>query len=838
MAEGEVRFKNCDNQIEYTPPNSILDLPLDTYSPNSIFSTNLDRALDTLKNNTALTGFSSTSVGSVTALALCRGDLTSQQCQNCTDRAMTEIRQHCPNATSAQTWYSYCMIRYSNVNFLQKQTSNETTFLSLFDTRLAPYSEVFNEKVQVLMKNLSVAAGASDKRFALGWTNVTDTVYIYGYLDCTRDLSSDNCTKCLVSTVDHISCCFGKWAVWIVTPTCQVQFSLDPNFNLTLWGATKVFTDSTIVLKSPSTVISGSKKKLRKTSLILIIVFGVAGLLALVFVCLWLLMIKKRTMSIDKRTQAGNVEETTTSESLGMIGSSYSYDFELLVAATDNFSSRNKLGAGGFGIVYKVCNNQATYTPDSIFSTDLDRALDTVKNNTALTSFSTTSVGSVTVLAICRGDVSAVGCQDCTHSATSEIRQYCPNTTSAQTWYTYCMIRYSNVDFLQKPNEIALLSLYDTRQAPHPEIFNEKVQALVKNLSVTAGAREKRFALGWTNVMDTFTLYGYLDCTRDLSSDNCTKCLVSTADNIRCCLGKWAVWLATATCQIQISLDNNFNLTLGGATEVFTNTTMMLEAPSVVVTRSKSNLRLVSLIFSIVVGVAGVLALVFVSLWLVMTKKRRKKKVSMDKRTQAGDVEETTTSENLGMIVSSYSYDFELLVAATDNFSTRNKLGAGGFGIVYKGRMPNGEEIAVKKLQDGSMQGTEEFSNEVMLLLRIQHRNLVKLMGYCFHGEEKMLVYEYLSNKSLDFIIFDRSLSALLDWPKRFNIILGVARGLLYLHEDSQPKIIHRDIKAGNVLLDQNMNPKISDFGLAKPFPEEQSRLRTRRIAGTVQVYL
>ncbi|KAK4255679.1 hypothetical protein QN277_008651 [Acacia crassicarpa] len=177
--------------------------------------------------------------------------------------------------------------------------------------------------------------------------------------------------------------------------------------------------------------------------------------------------------------------------------------------------------------------------------------------------------------------------------------------------------------------------------------------------------------------------------------------------------------------------------------------------------------------------------------------------------------------------------DLSAIVYATGNFSIDNKIGEGGFGPVYLGKLVNGEEIAVKRLSKSSGQGMTEFKNEVKLVAKLQHRNLVKLLGCCIQGEEKILVYEYMSNSSLDSFIFDDAKGEVLDWSKRYHIICGVARGLLYLHHDSRLRIVHRDLKASNVLLDDMWNPKIADFGTARTFGGDQIEGNTNRVVGT-----
>ncbi|RHN45910.1 putative protein kinase RLK-Pelle-DLSV family [Medicago truncatula] len=225
-------------------------------------------------------------------------------------------------------------------------------------------------------------------------------------------------------------------------------------------------------------------------------------------------------------------------------------------------------------------------------------------------------------------------------------------------------------------------------------------------------------------------------------------------------------------------------------------------------------------------------------LWL-FTKSARKKNNKAFQQFNIGGSPNVSPSDNVIGEMSQVKlqelliFDFEKLATATNNFHLSNKLGQGGFGIVYKGKLQDGREIAVKRLSKASGQGLEEFMNEVVVLCKLQHRNLVRLLGCCTDGDEKMLMYEYMPNKSLDAFIFDPSKNKLLDWSTRCNIIEGIARGLLYLHRDSRLRIIHRDLKASNVLLDEELNPKIADFGMARIFGGGDDQVNTSRIVGT-----
>ncbi|KAJ0538273.1 putative protein kinase RLK-Pelle-DLSV family [Helianthus annuus] len=234
-------------------------------------------------------------------------------------------------------------------------------------------------------------------------------------------------------------------------------------------------------------------------------------------------------------------------------------------------------------------------------------------------------------------------------------------------------------------------------------------------------------------------------------------------------------------------------------------------------------------VYTVVFLTTSVVLLLFMVAYSCIKKQKRlhmkeRDRYALDKKDNSVRMEDLDELPLLGL---------NKIVKATDNFNINKKIGEGGFGPVYKGVLEDGQEVAVKRLSETSRQGIEEFKNEIICIAKLQHRNLVKLLGYCNHRNELILVYEYMTNKSLDLYLFDETRSSMLDWPQRFNIIQGMARGILYLHQDSRLQIIHRDLKAGNILLDGDMNPKISDFGLARKFVGSDTAAMTRKVVGT-----
>ncbi|XP_062160727.1 cysteine-rich receptor-like protein kinase 25 isoform X2 [Alnus glutinosa] len=479
------------------------------------------------------------------------------------------------------------------------------------------------------------------------------------------------------------------------------------------------------------------------------------------------------------------------------------------------------------------CFNQITSTPNSTYRSNLSQLLSSLSSNaTNESGFYNTTAGqnpetSIYGLFLCRGDIATYDCQDCVATATKEIvERYCPSEQAAVTWYDKCMLRYSNgPSFFSTMDEAHRFSMGNGYNATDPDSFRQLVATIMNELvarAANAPSGAKKFATKEAIFNKSQTIYSLVQCIPDLSRSGCNSCLQALVANLAvCCGGQLGGTVMDPSCNLRYEIYPFYQIQAVGEPAP-TPVLFPPPAPGDQGTRPKGK-SLIPLL-----GIVAIVALIAVSLVLFamsyyLLRRRARKKLN------------SLLDENANEITSIESLQFDLATvkAATNQFSEDNKVGSGGFGEVYKGTLPNRQEIAVKRLSRSSGQGAEEFKNEVVLIAKLQHRNLVRLLGFCLEGEEKILIYEFVPNKSLDYFLFDLEKQILLDWSRRYNIISGIARGILYLHEDSRLRIIHRDLKASNILLDENMNPKISDFGMARIFGVDQTQANTNRIVGT-----
>ncbi|KAL5841887.1 hypothetical protein ACOSQ3_012490 [Xanthoceras sorbifolium] len=456
-------------------------------------------------------------------------------------------------------------------------------------------------------------------------------------------------------------------------------------------------------------------------------------------------------------------------------------------------------------------NNIGNYTSNSAFGTNLNSALSSISSNTVIDyGFYNESLGQepdrVNAIALCRGDVSVDVCRGCLQNVTRKIVEVCPNQKEAIGGYDECMLRYSNKTIFGILDTQISFSFSNTQNvSENVNQFNQALQDLLGRLRDTAasGDSHRKFATGDTQ-SGFQRIYALVQCTPDLDLLECSDCLDNVIGQLPgCCNGKMGGRVINPSCNFRYEVNDRF----------FSPT------PDSAPPSPTGNDNTARTVVIIVVPIVSVVILV-ICIFIFLRMRKQKPKETIE------TVDDISRAESL-------QFDFNTIRVATDDFSDLNKLGQGGFGAVYKGRLSNGQDIAVKRLSKDSGQGDLEFKNEVLLVAKLQHRNLVRLLGFSLEGSERLLIYEFVPNRSLDHFIFDPTRRAQLDWEKRYKIIGGIARGMLYLHEDSRLRIIHRDLKASNILLDAEMNAKIADFGMAKLFEVDETQANTSRIVGT-----
>ncbi|XP_024982403.1 cysteine-rich receptor-like protein kinase 10 [Cynara cardunculus var. scolymus] len=465
--------------------------------------------------------------------------------------------------------------------------------------------------------------------------------------------------------------------------------------------------------------------------------------------------------------------------------------------------------------------NATSHTSNSAYYSNLVQVLDSLASDKTVTDhqFLNKSAGNSPPdiaygLYLCRADVLPDQCRNCLLKAREDINNSCPFSKAAVAWSDDCMLRYANDSMVSVMDSATFVSecnkLNISDKASEQSQLWEAGMNLMGLLATRASndIKNKLFAFDELTFDSNRSVYGYVQCTPDLLSSDCDRCLQESINRLpQYCYGRQGARVLTPSCNVRFEIYRFLTFT---------------EDRSDTSDAGKDEIS--STIIAAIVASIGVLVVIAGICYFLIVKKRHPVTFN-DLKDETGENE----------MITEQSLQFELgtIKAATNNFSIHNKIGEGGFGGVYKGVLHNGSEIAVKRLAKGSGQGELEFKNEVVLLAKLQHRNLVRLLGFCLEAEEKILIYEYVPNHSLDFFLFDPSKQAQLDWPTRYRIIGGIARGMLYLHEDSRLRIIHRDLKTSNILLDEDMNPKISDFGMARIFFANQTQAMTNRIVGT-----
>ncbi|WVZ66164.1 hypothetical protein U9M48_015429 [Paspalum notatum var. saurae] len=509
---------------------------------------------------------------------------------------------------------------------------------------------------------------------------------------------------------------------------------------------------------------------------------------------------------------------------------------------------------------YSCNGTTGNFTAGSAFAANLDRLVAALPSNASSSAslFSSASVGAAPDtaygLALCRGDVADPrACSACLADSFSRLRRLCGADGDATLYADLCTARYSRGNFLaparRGDNAPVINALdvnastyygWDARNATSRTLFLSLVGTLFGEMAMYAAYNSSAARLFATAAMyvnpQLPTVYGLVQCTPDLSRAECWDCLQGLQDlNRRWYDGREGGRILGLRCSFRYEAYHFF----AGMPEVRIGLPPDDAPSSSPAAEGHGSNRSKVLAIALIVSVTAFCAMIAAGLVTIRAQRKRaeKRKLQLQAQAQSRNSSATEDALKLWRIEESSSdftlYDFPELAAATGGFSDENLLGRGGFGPVYKGKLQDGAEIAVKRLAAHSGQGLEEFKNEIQLIAKLQHTNLVRLLGCCVQEEEKLLVYEYMPNRSLNCFIFDQKLGQALDWERRRRVVDGVAQGLLYLHKHSRVRIIHRDLKASNILLDKDLNPKISDFGMARIFGSNMTEANTNRVVGT-----
>ncbi|XP_042437626.1 cysteine-rich receptor-like protein kinase 3 [Zingiber officinale] len=414
------------------------------------------------------------------------------------------------------------------------------------------------------------------------------------------------------------------------------------------------------------------------------------------------------------------------------------------------------------------------------------------------------NASSVYAFGQCLRDLSKSDCDLCFATCKTQILRCLPfqkTTRGGRNFLDGCYLRYDDYQFFgEAQSQYDRVVCSEQEYTGNATSFSANARKLIRNLTDEA-PRNNGFLVGSVEGGNS-TVYGLGQCWEFVNRTSCQTCLLAARMAIHSCIPRQEGRVLNSGCYLRYATTRFYDNSTNDAAE-----------------GGGRHIAVILAVLSSVLASVMILSAVIFILRGKIIKRRKERK-------QLGALAPTVRKSNL-------NFKYETLEKATNFFSNDNKLGQGGSGSVFKGVLPDGRRVAVKRLYYNTRQWVDHFFNEVNLISGIEHKNLVKLLGCSITGPESLLVYEYVPNKSLDHYLSDDANARLLSWSIRYNIILGTAEGLTYLHQESQLRIIHRDIKLSNILLDEEYAAKIADFGLVRLFPEDKTHISTG-VVGTL----
>ncbi|WVZ91183.1 hypothetical protein U9M48_037387 [Paspalum notatum var. saurae] len=521
---------------------------------------------------------------------------------------------------------------------------------------------------------------------------------------------------------------------------------------------------------------------------------------------------------------AGSSSSTATTTITGTTQSSTAESISTLLTPTAPPDGDNKVLPFA-----PSCSRSGNYTDGSQYQKNLAELLAALPaaagdNGWFYEGSAGTGADEVFGLIMCFADRSAMQCRDCLAGAPAGITTMCPGSRNVSAAYDACVLRYSAAPIPATAVPGAAFAVFSSGEPVTSRGLSNAWLPLMSKLASGVASSPSRLSNDTSPYSSSQEMYGLAQCTRDLNGTECARCINDYINQLGAIFpNNTGGAIKGYSCYLRYQV---------GAFEITLPPVLAPPPPPGTSSSSKT-----ALVIGLSVGAASLVVLA--SLIWIHRLRRRKRSIILE-TAREGELEEGAFDDEPDM-----EDEFEKgtwpkrfrygdLAIATDNFSDTQKLGEGGFGSVYRGYLVDMDlHVAIKRVSKSSKQGRKEYASEVSIISRLRHRNLVQLIGWCHGGGELLLVYELMPNRSLDAHLYNARDYAILPWPLRHEIVLGMGSALLYLHQEWEQCVVHRDIKPSNVMLDASFHAKLGDFGLAR-LVDHGRGAHTTVLAGTM----